>query len=72
MKNCQVAFGKKHENFGSDFVFGKDARINIGDVVVSVQGVPAYAESHRANLAVNINSGEFIFIFATGLENQGG
>ena len=29
----------------------------------------AYAESHGGNLAVNINSGEFIFVFATGLEN---
>ena len=32
----------------------------------------AYAESHGGNLAVNINSGEFIFVFATGLEIQGG
>jgi len=31
----------------------------------------AYAESHGGNLGVNINGGEFIFIFATGLENQG-
>jgi len=31
----------------------------------------AYAESHGGNLAVNINGGEFIFIFATGLDNQG-
>ena len=32
----------------------------------------AYAESHGANLAVNINGGEFIFVFASELENQGG
>lgn len=32
----------------------------------------AYAESHDANLKVNVNGGEFIFVFATGLENQGG
>lgn len=32
----------------------------------------AYAESHGGNLGVNINGGEFIFVFATGLENQGG
>lgn len=31
----------------------------------------AYAESHGANLAVNINSGEFIFVFVSELENQG-
>ena len=31
-----------------------------------------YAESHGGKLAVCINSGEFIFVFATGLENQGG
>ena len=35
-------------------------------------GWRAYAESHGANLGVNINGGEFIFVFATGLENQGG
>ncbi len=35
-------------------------------------GWRAYAESHGANLDVNINGGEFIFMFATGLENQGG
>ncbi len=35
-------------------------------------GWRAYAESHGANLEVNINGGEFIFVFATGLENQGG
>lgn len=32
----------------------------------------AYAESHGGNLEVNVNGGEFIFIFAAGLENQGG
>jgi hypothetical protein len=32
----------------------------------------AYAESHDGNLGVNINGGEFVFVFATGLENQGG
>ena len=32
----------------------------------------AYALSHGANLAVNINGGEFIFVFATGLDIQGG
>ena len=32
----------------------------------------AYAESHGGNLGVNINGGEFVFVFATGLENQGG
>ena len=32
----------------------------------------AYAESHGGNLEVNINDGEFVFVFATGLENQGG
>ena len=32
----------------------------------------AYAESHGGNLGVNINNGEFVFVFATGLENQGG
>lgn len=32
----------------------------------------AYAESHGGNLSVNINGGEFVFVFATGLENQGG
>lgn len=32
----------------------------------------AYAESHGGNLEVNVNGGEFIFVFATGLENQGG
>lgn len=32
----------------------------------------AYAESHGGNLGVNINGGEFIFVFASGLENQGG
>ena len=31
----------------------------------------AYAESHGANLAVNINGGEFIFVFASELANQG-
>lgn len=31
----------------------------------------AYAESHGGNLLVNINGGEFIFVFATGLDNQG-
>ncbi|MEK6663929.1 MAG: AF1514 family protein [Pseudomonadota bacterium] len=35
-------------------------------------GWRAYAESHGANLEVNINGGEFIFVFAAGLENQGG
>ena len=35
-------------------------------------GWRAYAESHGGNLEVNINGGEFIFVFATGLENQGG
>ena len=35
-------------------------------------GWRAYADSHGANLAVNINGGEFIFVFATELENQGG
>lgn len=29
----------------------------------------AYAVSHGGNLAVNMNSGEFIFVFATELEN---
>lgn len=32
----------------------------------------AYAESHGGNLDVNINGDEFFFVFATGLENQGG
>lgn len=32
----------------------------------------AYAESHGGNLEVNVNGGEFIFAFATGLEKQGG
>lgn len=33
----------------------------------------AYAESHGGNLSVNVNDGEFVFVFATtGLENQGG
>jgi hypothetical protein len=32
----------------------------------------AYAESHGGNLAVNVNGGEFVFVFATGLENRGG
>lgn len=32
----------------------------------------AYAESHGGNLGVNINNGEFVFVFAAGLENQGG
>ena len=32
----------------------------------------AYAESHGGNLKVNVNGGEFIFVFATGLENQRG
>lgn len=32
----------------------------------------AYAESHGGNLGVNINGGEFVFVFATKLENQGG
>ena len=31
----------------------------------------AYAESHGGNLGVNINGGEFVFVFATGLKNQG-
>lgn len=35
-------------------------------------GWVAYAESHGGNLGVNINGGEFVFVFATGLENQGG
>jgi hypothetical protein len=35
-------------------------------------GWRAYAESHGASLEVNINSGEFIFVFAAGLKNQGG
>lgn len=35
-------------------------------------GWRAYAESHGAKLEVNINNGEFIFVFAAGLENQGG
>lgn len=34
-------------------------------------GWRAYAESHGGNLEVNINGGEFIFVFAAGLENQG-
>lgn len=32
----------------------------------------AYAESHGGSLGVNINGVEFVFVFATGLENQGG
>ena len=32
----------------------------------------AYAQSHGGNLAVNINGGEFMFVYATGLELQGG
>lgn len=32
----------------------------------------AYAENHGGNLEVNVNGGEFIFVFATELENQGG
>lgn len=32
----------------------------------------AYAESHGGNLGVNINGGEFVFVFTTELENQGG
>ena len=32
----------------------------------------AYAESHGGSLGVNINGGEIVFVFATGLENQGG
>lgn len=32
----------------------------------------AYAESRGGNLEVNVNGGEYIFVFATGLENQGG
>lgn len=32
----------------------------------------AYAESHGGNLGVNINGDEFVFVFATGLEHQGG
>ncbi|HQS58762.1 MAG: hypothetical protein B7Y56_10720 [Gallionellales bacterium 35-53-114] len=32
-----------------------------------VPGWLAYAESHGANMAVNINSGEFVFVFTTGL-----
>lgn len=35
-------------------------------------GWRAYAESHGAKLEVNFNSGEFIFVFAPGLDNQGG
>lgn len=35
-------------------------------------GWRAYAESHGATQEVNINGGEFIFVFAAGLENQGG
>ncbi|MCL5061262.1 MAG: AF1514 family protein [Candidatus Thermoplasmatota archaeon] len=31
----------------------------------------AYAESHAGNLEVNVNGGEFIFVFATGLQKQG-
>jgi len=31
-----------------------------------------YAESHGGNLGVNINGGEFVFVFETGLEHQGG
>lgn len=34
-------------------------------------GWRAYADSHGANLEVNVNGGEFIFIFATVLETQG-
>ena len=32
----------------------------------------AYAESYGGNLGVSINGGEFVFVFATELENQGG
>lgn len=35
-------------------------------------GWRAYADSHGAKLEVNFNSGEFIFVFAAGLDNQGG
>lgn len=31
----------------------------------------AYAESHAGNLEVNVNGGEFIFVFAAGLQEQG-
>jgi hypothetical protein len=32
----------------------------------------AYAESHGGSLGVNFNAGEFVFIYAAGLEDQGG
>lgn len=35
-------------------------------------GWRAYAESHGGNVEVNVNGGEFIFVFVTGPENQGG
>lgn len=45
----------------SDFILSNSPRLNIKETDVIVQDV-----------AVNINGGEFIFVFATGLENQGG
>jgi hypothetical protein len=35
-------------------------------------GWRAYADSHGANLEVNFNKGEFIFVLVAGLELQGG
>ncbi len=54
-----------------------DGKNNIGYPVVQEctgdkPGWLAYAESHGGNLEVNINDGEFVFVFAAGLENQGG
>lgn len=51
-----------------------DGKKNVGypEVQECTGGKPgwlAYAESHGGNFGVNINSGEFIFVFATGLEN---
>ena len=43
-----------------------------GECTDSKPGWFTYAASHGASLLVNINSGVFIFIFATGPEHQGG
>jgi len=54
-----------------------DAKKDVGypqveECAGSQPGWYVYAKNRGANLIVNINSGDFIFIFMTGVETQGG
>ncbi len=60
---------------GPDFRSAQDPHRNIKEIDVSIQRAAldyAAAHSPAGNLGVNINGGEFVFVFATGLENQRG